>query len=110
MTMRKLTGRSLRPSVSEAPPAHSQPLIASGRVPRESLDAPEDLSKQALRQVAVGQLEDEVPRMTDEPAPVLKTRCTRGGLMIGSTSTPYLWDFDRIRFAHSRGLYRGSVA
>jgi hypothetical protein len=32
-------------------------------VPRESLDAPEDLPKQALRQVALGKLEDEVPGM-----------------------------------------------
>ena len=29
----------------------------SGRVPRESLDAPDDLPKEALRQVALGQLE-----------------------------------------------------
>jgi hypothetical protein len=29
-------------------------------VPRESLDAPDDLLKQALCQVALGQLEDEV--------------------------------------------------
>jgi hypothetical protein len=33
---------------------------------RESLDAPEDLSKQALRQVAPGQLEPEVPGMSHE--------------------------------------------
>ena len=32
----------------------------SGRVPRESLDAPENLPKQALSQVAFGKLEDEV--------------------------------------------------
>ena len=32
-------------------------------MPRESLDAPEDLPTQALRQVAFGQLEDTVPRM-----------------------------------------------
>ena len=35
-------------------------------MPRESLDAPEDLPKQVSRQVALGQLEDEVPRMPDE--------------------------------------------
>jgi hypothetical protein len=35
-------------------------------MPREPLDAPEDLPKQALRQVAFGQLEDTVPRMPDE--------------------------------------------
>jgi len=36
-------------------------------VPRESLDAPEDLPKEAPRQVALGPLEAEVPRMSDEP-------------------------------------------
>ncbi len=48
-------------------------------MPRESLDAPEDLPKQVSRQVALGQLEDEVPRMPDEaPAgleePLLEAR------------------------------------
>jgi hypothetical protein len=45
-------------------------------VPRGSLDALEDLSKQALRQVAIGsgyrpvafgKLEDEIPPVADEP-------------------------------------------
>jgi hypothetical protein len=35
-------------------------------VPRESLDAPDDLPKQALCQVALGQLQGEVPGMPDE--------------------------------------------
>ena len=35
-------------------------------MPRESLDALENLPKQAPCQVALGQLEDEVPRMPDE--------------------------------------------
>jgi hypothetical protein len=35
-------------------------------MPRESLDAPEDLPKQAPRQEALGQLEDEIPGMPDE--------------------------------------------
>ena len=34
-------------------------------MPRESLDAPEDLPKEGPRQVAFGQLQDEVPRMPD---------------------------------------------
>ena len=34
----------------------SLPVSRSGRMPRESLDAPEHLPKQALRQVAFGQL------------------------------------------------------
>ena len=38
----------------------------SDRVPRESLDVPEDLPKEGPRQVAFGKLEDEVPRMPDE--------------------------------------------
>jgi hypothetical protein len=55
------------------------PFSRSRRVPRESLDAPEDLPKQIRCQVALGQLEDEVPRMPDEaPAgleqPLLQAR------------------------------------
>ena len=48
-------------------------------MPRESLDAPNGLPKQALCQVALGQLEDEVPCMPNEaPAgleePLLEAR------------------------------------
>jgi len=35
-------------------------------VPREPLDAPDDLRKHALSQLAFGQLQDEVPGMSDE--------------------------------------------
>jgi len=35
-------------------------------MPRESLDAPDDLRKQALSQLTFGQLQDEVPGMSDE--------------------------------------------
>ncbi len=35
---------------------------------------PEDVSEQALRQVAFGKLDDEVPRMAE---PVLNSRCWR---------------------------------
>jgi len=35
-------------------------------MPREPLDAPDDLRKQALSQLAFGQLQDEVPGMSDE--------------------------------------------
>jgi hypothetical protein len=38
----------------------------SGRVPRESPDAPEDLPKEAPRQLAFGQLKDEVLGMPDQ--------------------------------------------
>ena len=37
-------------------------------MPRESLDTPENLPKDAPRQVALGQLEDEVPAMPDQAA------------------------------------------
>jgi hypothetical protein len=40
--------------------------VCSPLTPRESLDAPEDLPKQIRCQAALGQLEDEVPRMPDE--------------------------------------------
>jgi hypothetical protein len=48
-------------------------------VPCESLDAPDNLPKKSRRQVALRQLQDEVPRMSDEaPAgleqPLLQTR------------------------------------
>ena len=36
-------------------------------MPREALDAPENPPKQELRQVAFGQLEDEVSRTLDSP-------------------------------------------
>jgi hypothetical protein len=57
---------SSRDTAVESPPvAHSRRSrlrsSASCRMPRESRDAPEDLPKQALRQVAPGQLEPEVP-------------------------------------------------
>ena len=55
------------------------PSGRSGRMPPESLDAPEDLPKESRRQVAFGQLSDEVPGMSDEaPAgleePLLEAR------------------------------------
>jgi hypothetical protein len=48
-------------------------------VPRESLNTPENLPKEAPRQGALGQLEHEVPRMPDQPPagleqPLLETR------------------------------------
>jgi hypothetical protein len=36
-------------------------------VPREPLDAPENLPKEASRQVSFGELHGEVPGMPDEP-------------------------------------------
>lgn len=48
----------------------------SRRVPCESLDAPENLPKEAPCQGALGKLQDEVPGMSDE-APVLNSRCWR---------------------------------
>jgi hypothetical protein len=49
----------------------------SGRVPRQSLDAPNNLPEQARRQVALGELQDEVPGVPDQAPPVLKSRCWR---------------------------------
>jgi hypothetical protein len=37
-----------------------------GRVPLQPLDAPENLPKEVARQVVLGQLGDEVPRMLDQ--------------------------------------------
>ncbi len=54
---------------------------SSGRVPRESFDAPENLRKETPCQGALGQLEDEVPSMQDKDKasarleqPLLETR------------------------------------
>ncbi len=57
----------------------SRPASSPGGMPRELLDAAKDLPKEAPRQVAFGQLEHEVPRMSDEaPAgfeePLLQAR------------------------------------
>lgn len=48
-------------------------------MPRQSLDAPDNLPKEAFRQVAFGELQDEVPGVPNEPAAdleesLLKTR------------------------------------
>jgi len=48
-------------------------------MPRESLDAPKNLPKEAPRQVVLGQLEAEVPGMLDQAAagleqPLLQAR------------------------------------
>jgi hypothetical protein len=45
---------------------------AQVRCPRESPDAPKDLPREASRQGAFGQLDDEVPRMPAEPTAGLK--------------------------------------
>jgi hypothetical protein len=48
-------------------------------MPHEPLDAPDDLRKEALSQLAFGQLQDEVPGMSDQTAagleePLLQAR------------------------------------
>jgi hypothetical protein len=68
------------PTAETPPPGSSHsaspflrvPSARSGRVPRQSLDAPENLPKQALRQVALHKLEDEVPGMSDAAPPVFQ--------------------------------------
>ena len=81
-----LTPRAQRCATLDAPPQRHlrrrrssspshclrQPSSASGRMPRESLDAPNDLPKQALCQGALGQLEHEVPSMPNEEHSQLK--------------------------------------
>jgi hypothetical protein len=66
---------SIRRPCSETPPLLRPALpIASApgwscrsrRMPCEPLDAPDDLRKQALSQLAFGQLQDEVPGMSAE--------------------------------------------
>jgi len=59
-------------------------------VPHESLDAPEDLSKQALRQVAFGKLDDEVPRPRQLEADAMVAR-----LLSGSGVTVFPQECDR---------------
>ena len=79
--------RSVTPTVGfRDTPTRSLPLIAlvlsmrarSGRMPRESLDASENLPKEFPRQVALGELEHEVPGMADQAStgleePLLET-------------------------------------
>ena len=43
---------------------------------RESLDAPEDRPTQALRQLALRQLEDTVPRVPEEAPAIVHTPAT----------------------------------
>ena len=50
----------------------------SRRMPRESLDAPENLPKERRRQEALGQLEDEVAGMSDEAPAGLLTAVAGG--------------------------------
>ena len=61
------------PARGDTPPpgldrSSSHPLVysRSGRMPCESLDAPKDLPKEDLCQVAFSKLEDEVSGMPDE--------------------------------------------
>src|SRR2546426_10313561 len=65
----------LRRRCSETPLLLRLPLLIasapgwgsrSRRMPYEPLDTPDDLRKQALSQLAFGQLQDEVPSMSDE--------------------------------------------
>jgi len=78
-------GRRLASRVS--PPVLPVRASSSGGEPRESLDAPDDLPKQAPRQVTLGQLEDEVPRMPDK-APAGPGSSGSGPAGRGSAGTP----------------------
>jgi hypothetical protein len=91
---RRLSSLPCRPSgMADRPRSSSHPLRGPsarlGRMPRESLDAPEDLSKKAPRQVALGQLEDKVPRMPDEaPAPRASFEEARGRRIVKRLPAP----------------------
>src|SRR5437867_6991507 len=70
--------RYSRPERAAFLPRPARPSRSRG-VPCESLDAPDNLPKKSRRQVALRQLQDEVPRMSNEaPAglehPLLETR------------------------------------
>lgn len=67
-------------------------------VPRESLDAPEDLPKEPPRQMAFGQLEDVVPGMPDEAPtglahPLLQANAARLHACAGDGSERAALDF-----------------
>ena len=84
----RLSVWSIRRPCSETPPLLRPPLLIaaapgwgarSRRMPRESLDALENLTKEASRQVALGELQGEVPGMPDEASarleqPLLEAR------------------------------------
>ena len=56
-----------RDTAAASPPAvHGPRCSRSRRVPGESVDPPENLPKEAPRQVALRQLKHEVPRMPDQ--------------------------------------------
>ena len=57
-------------------------------MPRDSLDAPEDLSKQALRRVVFGQLEDTVLCMSDEAPAIPRRWCPPESSWRSSMSSP----------------------
>ena len=48
-------------------------------MPRESLDAPENLPEEAPRQVALGKLQDEVPGMPDQASTGLERSLLQTG-------------------------------
>ena len=48
-------------------------------MPRESLDAPENLLEEAPRQVALGELQDEVPGMPDQASAGLERSLLQTG-------------------------------
>lgn len=54
----------------------------AGGVPPESLDALEDLPKQVPRQVALGELKDELPRLPDEACAGLEEPPAWGALVL----------------------------
>jgi hypothetical protein len=81
-------------------------------VPRKSLDAAKNLPKEAPRQVALGQLEHEVPRMPDQPPAGLEESLleTRQGLALdGDRQNEPRTSFARNRWQESRVQWVASL-
>ncbi len=80
-------------SAASSPAPHSPGSWCGARsrgVPRESLDAAKNLPKEAPRQVALGQLEHEVPRMPDQPPAGLEELWMATGRMSRRSRLPRL--------------------
>src|SRR5438094_4715572 len=84
--------RYSRPERSAFLPLRARPSRSRG-VPCESLDAPDNLPKKSRRQVALRQLQDEVPGVTNEATtgleqPLLEARQPGGGSRIAPLGVP----------------------
>jgi hypothetical protein len=60
------------------PAPQPEPSARLRRMPRESLDARNDLPEESPSQVAFGKLQSEIPGMLDQPATRLETAVSEG--------------------------------